>query len=262
MISGTPVDIAGIEATGPGGAVVTFATPTASDLVDGNLSVSADHPSGSTFPVGTTTIHFTATDAHGNHASTAFLVTVVDTARPVISAPTDITAEATSGAGAVVSFDATASDVVDGSVTVVATPPSGSTFPLGNTHVNLSTTDANGNTSTTTFTVSVLDTTPPVISGTTAANLSLEATDAGGAVVTFATPTASDLVDGNVSVAADHPSGSTFPVGTTTVHFTATDGHGNHASTAFLVTVVDTSAPFVRPRPTSPPRRPAVPAPW
>ena len=126
VISAT-ADITGIEATGPGGAVVMFTAPTASDLVDGAVSVSADHASGSSFPVGTTTVHFTATDAHGNHATSTFHVTVVDSTAPVISPPTDITAEATSAAGAVVTFDATASDVVDGSLIVVANPPSGST---------------------------------------------------------------------------------------------------------------------------------------
>ena len=59
--------------------------PTASDLVDGAVSVTADHTSGATFAVGTTTVTFTATDAHGNQATRAFHVTVVDTTRPVIS---------------------------------------------------------------------------------------------------------------------------------------------------------------------------------
>ncbi len=48
--------------TGPGGAVVSYPLPTASDDVDGAVSVTADHPSGSLFPLGTTTVHFTATD--------------------------------------------------------------------------------------------------------------------------------------------------------------------------------------------------------
>ena len=50
--------------------------------------------------------------------------------------------------------------------------------------------DAAGNTSTATFTVTVIDTTPPVI---TAPDVTVEATSAAGAKVTYA-PTATDVV--------------------------------------------------------------------
>ena len=61
------------------------------------------------------------------------------------------------------SFTATANDIVDGSITPTCTPASGSTFPLGNTQVDCSATDAHGNTSNGSFNVTVEDTTPPVI---------------------------------------------------------------------------------------------------
>ena len=44
-------------------------------------------------------------------------------------------AEATGPGGAVVTFTATATDTVDGSITPVCTPASGSTFALGPTTV-------------------------------------------------------------------------------------------------------------------------------
>ena len=44
-------------------------------------------PSGSTFPVGTTTVTNTATDASGNTTSCSFTVTVTDTQNPVITCP-------------------------------------------------------------------------------------------------------------------------------------------------------------------------------
>ena len=51
--------------------------------------------------------------------------------------------------------------------------------------------------------------------------------DPSGAVVTYVKPTASDIVDGTVTVNCAPASGSTFPIATTTVNCTATDGPGN-----------------------------------
>src|SRR5439155_19579505 len=133
----------------------------------------------------------------------------------------------------------TASDLVDGSVTVTTDHASGSTFALGQTTVTFTATDAHGNTAHTSFLVTVQDTTPPAINGTPA-NKTAEATSASGAAVTYVMPTATDLVDGTVTVTTDHASGSTFALGQTTVTFTATDAHGNTAHTSFVVTVQDT----------------------
>ena len=66
-----------------------------------------------------------------------------------------MTVSATSAAGAVVTFSASATDIVDGSVAVSCTPASGSTFAPGTTTVNCTATDAAGNTASGSFTVSV-----------------------------------------------------------------------------------------------------------
>lgn len=72
-----------VEATGPTGAVVTFVpTPSALDGVDGPLSATCSPASGSTFPIGSTTVTCTATDLAGNTGSATFTVTVVDTTPP------------------------------------------------------------------------------------------------------------------------------------------------------------------------------------
>lgn len=82
---------------------------------------------------------------------------------PVLNLPDTITAEATSPAGAVVSFTATATDVTDGSIPAICTPASGSTFALGNTTVNCSATNSRNKTVTGSFLVQVVDTIAPVI---------------------------------------------------------------------------------------------------
>ncbi len=69
-----------VEATGPDGAIVTFTVPTATDNLDGSVPVTCVPASGSTFPVGTTTVDCTATDSAGNVGRVQFRVTVTRSA--------------------------------------------------------------------------------------------------------------------------------------------------------------------------------------
>jgi DNA-binding beta-propeller fold protein YncE len=84
-----------------------------------------------------------------------------DTTPPSITVPNSIGAEATSSSGAIVSYQATATDNVDGAITPVCNPPPGSAFSLGDNTVTCTATDKAGNTAKATFTVTVKDTTPP-----------------------------------------------------------------------------------------------------
>jgi hypothetical protein len=227
-----PSDITA-EATGPGGAEVSF-TATATDLVDGDVEVTCDPASGSTFSLGETEVSCSATDAAGNTGYGSFKITVVDTTPPVVTVPDDITEEATGPSGAVVTFTASAEDIVDDPLTPTCDPVSGSTFPLGGTEVTCSATDAAGNTGSASFNVTVVDTTPPDL--TLPSNIEVLATGPDGAVVNFSA-TATDLVDGTVAVICSPASGSLFPIGTTTVNCSATDAAGNAASGSFTVKV-------------------------
>jgi hypothetical protein len=150
------------EATGPAGAIVTF-TVTAVDAVDGAVPVTCAPASGGTFAFGETTVSCTATDRLGNSGRGSFRVTVADTKAPVLTLPGNITVEAGSANGAKVSYSASAVDLVDGAVSVVCTPASGSSFPLGVTNVHCVTADRRGNTASGDFTVTVRDTTAPTI---------------------------------------------------------------------------------------------------
>ncbi len=225
------------EATSASGAAVSFIV-TASDAVDPSPTVSCSPASGATFGLGTTTVTCTATDASLNRSTGTFTVTVVDTTAPVLTLPANITAEATSASGAAVSFIVTASDAVDPSPTVSCSPASGATFGLGTTTVSCTATDASLNSSGGTFTVTVVDTTAPVL--TLPANITAEATSASGAAVSFIV-TASDAVDPSPTVSCSPASGATFGLGTTTVTCTATDDSLNRSTGTFTVTVVDTT---------------------
>ncbi len=227
------------EATGPSGASATYAV-SATDTVSGSLTPSCDRSSGSTFPVGATTVSCTATDGSGNSASATFIVTVKDTKPPTITVPSGVTAEATEAAGAQVTYTVSAKDTVSGSVTPRCDRASGSKFPLGVTTVSCTATDASGNSASASFKVTVQDTKPPTL--TVPSGVTAEATNASGAVVNY-TVTGTDAVSGTVTPSCDKASGSVFPLGTTTVKCKATDGAGNSASESFGVTVKDTTPP-------------------
>jgi hypothetical protein len=81
------------------------------------------------------------------------------------------------------------------------------------------------------------DTTPPVV--TVPADMTVEATGPGGAAVDFASlVSATDETDpANPVVTCDPASGSTFPVGDTTVNCSATDTAGNTGTNSFTITV-------------------------
>jgi len=163
-----------------------------------------------------------------------------DTVAPTLTLPDDITAEANTSGGAVVTFTATANDDQDPSPSVRCDPWSGSVFPLGTTTVTCSATDASGNRATGTFHVTVADTTPPKLS--VPDPITTEAADgAKGAIITYKV-SASDVADASPVLACLPASGSTFAIGTTTVECTATDSSGNVGRASFPVTVL---APLV-----------------
>ncbi|MEU3612219.1 HYR domain-containing protein [Streptomyces sp. NPDC006872] len=233
------VDDRTAEATGPDGAVITYPA-TATDIVDGDVKTVCEPPSGSTFPIGKTTVTCTATDAAGNTGRDTAEFTVTDSTGPLVTVE-DTTAEATGPTGAVVEYPASAQDTVDGTVPVTCEPPSGSVFPIGATTVTCTATDSRENTGKDTAVVTVVDTTPPVV---TVDDLTVEATGPAGAAVEY-TATAVDIVDGPTTVTCTPPPGSTFPVGKTTVTCTSTDAHENTGTDTAEITVVDTTAPVV-----------------
>jgi hypothetical protein len=109
------------------------------------------------YPAGTTTISWVATDAAGNTASSMqqVVITPMDLISPVLQLPADMTVNATSPSGAVVNYNASATDNI-GVTAFGCTPLSGSVFAIGSRAVSCNAQDAAGNAASGGFNVLVL----------------------------------------------------------------------------------------------------------
>ncbi|MBX2898917.1 MAG: HYR domain-containing protein [Cyclobacteriaceae bacterium] len=242
VISGCPANI-NISAAANCKAFASWTAPTALDNC-AVQSFTSSHASGSEFNLGTTTVTYTALDAAGNSSTCTFTVTVIDTTPPVISGcPANIIVSAAANCKAFASW--TAPTALDNCAvqSFTSTHAAGSEFNLGTTTVTYTALDAAGNSSTCTFTVTVIDTTPPVISGCPA-NINVSAAANCKAFASWTAPTASDNCAVQ-SFTSTHASGSEFNLGTTTVTYTASDAAGNLSTCTFTVTVTDTTPPVI-----------------
>ncbi|MGE3277778.1 MAG: HYR domain-containing protein [Vicinamibacterales bacterium] len=183
----------------------------------------------------------TVTDIAGNTATFTSPAVDIDRTPPAFVTPEALSAEAASAAGAVVTFDVSASDVGQGPIDATCAPVSGSVFALGATDVTCTATDQAGNEGTAAFTVTVADTTAPTV---VAEGQSAEATGPAGAAVTFAA-SATDAVTGNLAVSCSPAAGTVFPLGSTTVTCTAVDEAGNTGSATATIVVADTTPPVL-----------------
>ena len=245
-----------------GGVAAVWNTPSVSDpCLPIFLFTSAN--SGQIFPVGTTTVTYTASDVKTNTATCSFTITVSGSSNPC----------ATDNIAPVITncpnnFFTTLNPAINGGVGVWATPSAsdncsgatltsnfqtGTIFPAGNTVVTYTAKDGLNNTSTCSFTVNVAatnpcagDVTPPSI--TCPANV-VANTTTNFATATWTVPTATDNC-GTPSVNATHTPGQNFGVGVTTVTYAASDANGNRKTCSFTVTInnpcfSDTTAPVI-----------------
>ena len=104
--------------------------------------------------VGSYTLTYTATDPSGNIGTTNRTVYVIDTTPPTIACPANISVFTTNTAGTTVTFAATSTDLCS-TPTVTYDHNPGDVFPVGTTTVTATATDASGNHTNCTFTVTV-----------------------------------------------------------------------------------------------------------
>src|SRR2546422_1570243 len=226
-----------VEAKSPDHNVVDLGLPSVNDAV-GVESVTNDAPA--YFPLGQTTVTWTARDASGNAATAKQMVTVQDTTAPVIHAPSDIAQEATSATSNVVPLgNAT---VTDNGIIKSVTNNAPADFLLGKTTVTWTATDGSGNTASAKQIVNIIDTTPPQI--TPPKDVVFEASSTTDNVVPLGNAT---VTDNGIIKSVTNNAPADFLLGKTIVTWTATDGAGNKANATQTVDVVDTTAPKLTP---------------
>jgi gliding motility-associated-like protein len=214
---------------------------------------------GTSFNLGTTNVTWTATDPSGNSTTCTFTVTVTDRQAPIIvDCGTDQNHSVSTDEGSCNyvnngnGWDASVTDncTISSGTSVLTGATSGNfatldgvTFNQGVTQVNWIFTDQSGNSASCSFDVTVNDNENPSIINCPG-NI-LVSNDAGqcGAIVTWEVPSVSDNCAGQIT--SNFSSGEYFPIGNTTIQYTATDNAGNSTTCSFIVTVEDNEVPAI-----------------
>ncbi|MCW8981818.1 MAG: DUF2341 domain-containing protein, partial [Altibacter sp.] len=167
---------------------------------------------------------------------------------PTIACPPDNMSNTNPGeCSAIVNFtDAVAIDAEDGPIAVTQTmgPVSGSAFPTGDTIIEFTATDSDGNSTSCQFTVTVVDNEAPVA-------LCQDLTVTLDSVTGMASITPAEIDNGStdncgiVTYSLDQDTFDCSNTGDNTVTLTVTDAEGNSSSCTATVTVEDTTAPVI-----------------
>lgn len=201
---------------------------------DGDSISLAQSPAGP-YAIGSRAVSLTVSDNFSS-ASCSASVNVRDCDPPSITCGSTVQAECTGNQSATVS--AGAADATDSCSTVSVSGPGLVSYPLGETPVTYTATDAAGNTSSCTTHVQVTDTLPPSI--TCPAATTAECVGGGASSSGVGTASASDVCS---PVTVQAPGVASFPLGTVSLTWSASDTSGNSASCSAPFTVADTQAP-------------------
>ena len=216
-----------------------------------NLAAGATEDSiSNVFGYGEHTVEITVTDGKSDPVTATMTFTIEDTEDPVITGCPENILVYTGLGRTTCDQEATwtpplASDNCTVDFTTDWAP--GSTFPVGTTTVTCTATDGAGNQAVCTFTVTVVDTTAPVISGCPTDIIVNNDLGVCGALVSYLVPVGADNCPGAVTMAQTTglASGATFPTGTTLNTFVFSDAAGNTADCSFNVTVIDAEDPQI-----------------
>ncbi|MDR9457661.1 MAG: HYR domain-containing protein, partial [Salegentibacter sp.] len=246
VIAECPIDLTlSADEGGCSASEVELGMPEVTDNCDSELSITNDAPE--VFELGETTVTWTVTDAAGNETTCTQTVTVEDNEAPVIAeCPADLTLSADEGSCSASEVDLGLPQVTDNCDSELSiTNDAPEVFELGETIVTWTVTDAAGNETTCTQTVTVEDNEAPVIAQNQDISVNTD-TDACSPTVNYQIPAATDNCgEVQVELTEGMEPGSEFPVGTTNITYTATDGAGNSSSSSFSIIVIDNEAPAI-----------------
>jgi hypothetical protein len=227
------------------GTEVSFSLPEAEDNCPSVKIKQVSGPkSGSVFPVGSTTVSFMAQDFAGNKTTCELEIEVIKAETPILKCPKNFTAYI-NGSSGVVKYEEPKLELKSQKylMTKMKGNTSGSIFPLGQHEVKYTNTYQTLGEYECTFTITVKDTSAPILDCQAPINVTCPA-DKNNAWVSYKTPTAKDA-DKTIAVTrvSGPESGKAFPVGTTIVNFEAIDAAGNKSTCAISVTVTKTTTP-------------------
>ncbi|MCB2206201.1 S8 family serine peptidase [bacterium] len=227
-------------------AQANLGTPSTTD--DCPLSVTVTNDAPASFPLGVTVVTWTATDGAGNKGTNIQIVIVTDIEAPKITAPANVKYPNDPGV-----CERSALNVNLGTPVVSDNCPVGliygndapAIFPNGITTVTWTATDGSGNQATAQQIVEIVDVVPPTITApldiTVPASPGVCEIDA--SLVNLGTPITTDDCPASVVVSNNAP--PVYPLGNTTVTWTATDGGGNKSTATQIVTVIDIEPPTI-----------------
>ena len=202
----------------------------------GIASLTIDSTSFDCSEIGANTVTLTATDVNGNTNSATATVTVLDTLSPTVLTQNitlylDANGQASTTALVIDngSFDNCSVD------TITLDSTNFDCSETGANTVTLTVTDVNGNVSTGTAVVTVLDTIAPQL--IVANDTAVCAIDTNGTIVAFSNSATDNCSAGSIVQVGGLASGSTFPIGITTNVFEVTDASGNVTTDSFTVEV-------------------------
>ena len=234
--------------------------------------------SGQTFEVGTTTVYYTAADAAGNTATCPFTVKIIDATPPVIDLSNCVNVSDDAAPNMCSKVPATLHDPVysdtcwpDINDLTLSWTMTGDTegsgfgtvtnmaFNVGVTTVEYTVTDPDGNHVSCSFTVTIVDVTPPVITVGSCINVTdvTTANNCAHIPATITDPTFSDtcwpdindlttsweMTGATVRNGSGTLIGQSFNAGVTTVKFIVSDPDGNEDFCEFTVTIIPFNPP-------------------
>ncbi len=244
-----PANITAFTDAGMSTATVVYPIATATDNCEvQSIFVSSGPASGASFPIGTTQLTYTATDATGNSGTCTFSITVIDNIAPVLTLPANISTNTNITDGRIISYSApTASDNSGTPVAVelVKGPANNSLFPPGETYVVFKATDIYGNYVIDSFKVEVIDNIPPVINCPENVIVNNKPNECVATVDYIVTANDNCPSFMNFFKTEGFLPGTDIPVGTTTtVTWVAADVN-NTTTCTFTVTAVDVEKPII-----------------
>jgi len=238
-----------LSLNGAGTVNMPASTATATDNCSGSVSISYSTNTFSCADVGSNSVTVTATDANGNTATSTITVTVQDNTAPTLTLNTNTLTLALDVNGAT---SLTAAQLVSsasdncGGVTLSVSPSTFGCSDLGSNTVTVTATDASGNTTTATTSVTVVDNIAPVVLPITSpVTVTLGSNGLANVITSTIVALATDNCTASPTITITPTEVDCSDLGSTTITIIATDASGNIGMTTKNITVVDVDAPVI-----------------